>query len=604
MNVRRARRAGRSARRRQYRPGAATSRAIESTAAPHAAMTKLLAGPAAAISAKSRFGCLSIRGSTGTGFAQPISGTLVSIGDQRKQQRADRIDMDGRIERQAAKLPRRRIAEPIRRPGMRRLVHRQRRDQHDENDENFGEIDVLHGPNQKGITRSYLLSREATRRIVASNRSTSAGLRPEIDDARAQREAAADDGVRQVGIAVALDLDHQRLVEGIVSAAVAKADDAERRRRQQFEVVRSRRWRPPGVAPPRCCRRSRLESRARRGSSAGTRSSGRGTAATARGCDPNTRTPTCRDRRPRRYSRRLPRTRAATPPHSRTSRQPTSSGAYSHLCGSSESESARWSADIAPLTCSDCAARAPYEPSTCSHSRASSQTSAMASSGSIAPVLTSPAVATTHTGWKPAARSDCDLPPQRVWRPCAASASTGMRTIASLPMPSIDAALASTCASSRTCRCAACPAVPPRRADSDRRRCWREARRPGRRSSRTSRRSAARRSPSGSKPTIVFSQSITWCSMVVAAGADRHEVTFWLIAEASRSRDRAGEAAGRLHVAEHPRMAVVAAVAGDLVEVGHHVGDVLRIGRQRAGEAGRQLARADRRIDGQRRLAP
>ncbi len=42
-------------------------------------------------------------------------------------------------------------------------------------------------------------------------------------------------------------------------------------------------------------------------------------------------------------------------------------------------------------------------------------------------------------------------------------------------------------------------------------------------------------SPLGSKPTIVFSHSITWCSMVVAAGADRHEVTFWLIAEASRS---------------------------------------------------------------------
>ena len=36
------------------------------------------------------------RVSTGTGFAQPISGTFVSMRDQRKQQRADRVDVHGR----------------------------------------------------------------------------------------------------------------------------------------------------------------------------------------------------------------------------------------------------------------------------------------------------------------------------------------------------------------------------------------------------------------------------------------------------------------------------------------------------------------------------
>jgi hypothetical protein len=32
--------------------------------------------------------------------------------------------------------------------------------------------------------------------------------------------------------------------------------------------------------------------------------------------------------------------------------------------------------------------------------------------------------------------------------------------------------------------------------------------------------------PGWPKPTIVFNQSITWCSTVVADGADRHDVTF------------------------------------------------------------------------------
>ena len=41
--------------------------------------------------------------------------------------------------------------------------------------------------------------------------------------------------------------------------------------------------------------------------------------------------------------------------------------------------------------------------------------------------------------------------------------------------------------------------------------------------------------PAGSNPTIVFIQSMTWCSIVVADGADRHEVTFWLSADARKS---------------------------------------------------------------------
>ena len=45
--------------------------------------------------------------------------------DQRKQDRADRIDVHGRIERHAAEQSRRRIAQPVRRPRVRRFVHRE-----------------------------------------------------------------------------------------------------------------------------------------------------------------------------------------------------------------------------------------------------------------------------------------------------------------------------------------------------------------------------------------------------------------------------------------------------------------------------------------------
>src|SRR5438093_5119493 len=50
-----------------------------STIAAPTAITRLLAGPAAATSMKSRLGCPSCRGLTGTGFAQPMSGTPLII---------------------------------------------------------------------------------------------------------------------------------------------------------------------------------------------------------------------------------------------------------------------------------------------------------------------------------------------------------------------------------------------------------------------------------------------------------------------------------------------------------------------------------------------
>ena len=64
----------------------------------------------------------------------------------------------------------------------------------------------------------------------------------------------------------------------------------------------------------------------------------------------------------------------------------------------------------------------------------------MASSGSIAPVLTSPAVATTQTGWKPAASIGLRSAARSASAFMRKSASTGMRDDGVLPSPSIDAA--------------------------------------------------------------------------------------------------------------------------------------------------------------------
>ena len=73
---------------------------------------------------------------TGTGFAQPSSGSPLNDREQRQQDRADRVDMDDRVERHAAEQARGRIAEAIGRPGVRGLVDRQRDDHDCEADQN------------------------------------------------------------------------------------------------------------------------------------------------------------------------------------------------------------------------------------------------------------------------------------------------------------------------------------------------------------------------------------------------------------------------------------------------------------------------------------
>ena len=100
----------------------------------------MLAGPAAAISMKSRRGLDRFRTSTGTGFAHPITGHCVNERNQWKEDRANGIDMHRRVERHAAQLSRGGIAEPIGRPRMGGLVHRQRHEQHAERNEYLGEI--------------------------------------------------------------------------------------------------------------------------------------------------------------------------------------------------------------------------------------------------------------------------------------------------------------------------------------------------------------------------------------------------------------------------------------------------------------------------------
>ena len=52
--------------------------------------------------------------------------------------------MDDRIERQPSELAPRRIAEPIRGKCVSGLMHRQRSNQDDQNDEDLGEIYALH----------------------------------------------------------------------------------------------------------------------------------------------------------------------------------------------------------------------------------------------------------------------------------------------------------------------------------------------------------------------------------------------------------------------------------------------------------------------------
>ena len=81
------------------------------------------------------------------------------------------------------------------------------------------------------------------------------------------------------------------------------------------------------------------------------------------------------------------------------------------------------------------AATAPYAPSTWNQQPCSAATSAMAASGSTTPVFTVPALATTHTGSSPAARSAA-IAVRSAPTSMRYSRSTGTSRRASLPRPS------------------------------------------------------------------------------------------------------------------------------------------------------------------------
>ena len=95
--------------------------------------------------------------------------------------------------------------------------------------------------------------------------------------------------------------------------------------------------------------------------------------------------------------------RSASP--SRISSAPASIGWYSHLCGSSVIESASSMPRSASAPRSVRQANPPYAASTCSHTPCSRQIRARSASGSTAPELVVPALATTTAGRRPAARS-------------------------------------------------------------------------------------------------------------------------------------------------------------------------------------------------------
>ena len=97
---------------------------------PTTASRMLLAGPAAATIMKSRRGCRSRLMLTGTGFAQPMIGRLLIAAISGNRTVPIGVDVHQRVERQPPQQARRRIAEPVGRPRVRRLVNRQRQ-QHD-----------------------------------------------------------------------------------------------------------------------------------------------------------------------------------------------------------------------------------------------------------------------------------------------------------------------------------------------------------------------------------------------------------------------------------------------------------------------------------------
>ena len=106
---------------------------------------------------------------------------------------------------------------------------------------------------------------------------------------------------------------------------------------------------------------------------------------------------------------------ARAAPASRYSTHPVPTGRYSHLCGSSDTESASPIPSNRARTEGAIAASAPYAPSACSHNPSFRATPAISPIRSTAPVPAVPALATTTAGANPAARSS------RTIRPSAAS---------------------------------------------------------------------------------------------------------------------------------------------------------------------------------------
>ena len=182
--------------------------------------------------------------STGTGFAQPISGSAGRDRNQRKEQRADRVDVHDRVERQPAEQPRRRIAEPVRRPRVRRFVQRQRATRSTASESHdLDEIEVRQ-------SASAYHRAAARRRLRTAVVSVAAGTRGEVGEDRVGARSA--------------DQRHQ-----VFARRPADAGDRLPNRRQQLACAaarRRRRWSSSSDAKSRL--RPRLPMKASRRSGA------------------------------------------------------------------------------------------------------------------------------------------------------------------------------------------------------------------------------------------------------------------------------------------------------------------------------------------------
>ena len=98
-----------------------------------AATTRLLSGPANATSAWPRRPWRRFRGLTGVGLAQPKRNRAAELkmrGDD-QEYAAHLVEVDARVEAQAALPARGVVTQPIGRPGVQELVDRESHEQHD-----------------------------------------------------------------------------------------------------------------------------------------------------------------------------------------------------------------------------------------------------------------------------------------------------------------------------------------------------------------------------------------------------------------------------------------------------------------------------------------